>query len=743
MAAENTSGADASGSSLVDDMMTFLNRQPNKELFGCRLAEFTNVYPTHKGCFLLKKLAKSRPDCFRWVQDPSPARNKIILRTTSQTPSGAPTQDMESSLVDDMVSFLRLGTGPGRVDAARTPAVPASAPGSARTPSPVVGARISVATSAPDPRTVLVDTIEELVRVTGEMPFTRATASGEKVVAVDCEGVPDALYLIQIATPTATWVFDCVTLSAIVVCRALRELLEDVRTTKLFHDLHKDAAALAAIGGVRLRGTLDTQLAMESLTGELHMGFNQMLKHLRLPEHMTKSGMKSKMQQSGWTLFAQRPLTPDLVQYAADDVALLVGTAGELAKVLGLEQWSSVQRASDARASAAPETKGARQVCFDVSKMYTIASLELLREQRPGDILAPTPLTVSDDTSVLLNLLPLDWANNLAGRTAKLSDINIDLGRAPHAWIDGARVFLEDQHGQLVEQREIDVIVAKLGKFGTDNRAGLEHHLHRISAVRNRSSDIIGLTMRVGRYVKGNADMISDLLFADSTRSILFLGEPGSGKTTVVREATRLLAKKFSVCIVDTSNEIAGDGNVPHTCVGFARRLMVPCLNRQAEVMIECVQNHTPGTMVIDEIGRSTEVEAAQTCKQRGVRMIASAHGDLRSLIKNPKLRGLVGGVERVIIGDEQAKFERNQDCMKQPKSERQGGKLQKVKAQRAGAPTFDVIVELRRGVHHEWRVVLDVAGAVDQILDGEQYKSQLRTRNPKTGTMHIELGLA
>jgi stage III sporulation protein SpoIIIAA len=276
---------------------------------------------------------------------------------------------------------------------------------------------------------------------------------------------------------------------------------------------------------------------------------------------------------------------------------------------------------------------------------------------------------------------------------------------------------------------DVNAVLEELGGFGSDNRAGLEQQLHRISGMRNRYGDVIGLTMRVGRHVSGNADMISDLLFGDD-RSILFLGEPGSGKTTIVREATRLLAMESNVCIVDTSNEIAGDGDVPHPCIGLARRMMVPSLDDQADVMVECVQNHTPEIMVIDEIGRSAEVEAARTCKQRGVRMIASAHGDLRKLVKNKQIRSLVGGVESVTLGDAAAATE----------GKKHGGGLQKTKAERAGPPTFDIIVELRRGEQHEWRIILDAGKAVDAILEGQQFSAQRRTRDVESGAVELTL---
>eukprot|EP00978_Attheya_sp_CCMP212_P042465 scaffold259043_cov51-Attheya_sp.AAC.2 len=358
---------------------------------------------------------------------------------------------------------------------------------------------------------------------------------------------------------------------------------------------------------------------------------------------------------------------------------------------------------------------------------------------RPADGFYGEKLVVQSETDDIISLLPSHLRTKLQPNSEtdlialdSLSDINLDIGRRPQCWVNDERVFLCDEESNNVSPDEIHCVERELGQFGSDNRAGLDGKLHRFSAMRNRADGkISGITIRIGRHVHGNAAMLMDLLMA-SDKSILILGEPGN-------EAK--LAESKNVVVVDTSNEIAGDGMVPHSCIGFARRMMVPSSDQQSAVMVECVQNHTPHTMVIDEIGRPKEVEAARTVKQRGVRMIASAHGDLRKLLKNKDLRGLVGGVEQVTMGDDMARQEAQR---KQRLAGSANGSEMKSfsisKVQRGGEPTFDVIVEVRRGARHEWKIVTDTANAVDRILDGGKYNAELRMRNPDTGNMTMEL---
>ena len=261
-----------------------------------------------------------------------------------------------------------------------------------------------------------------------------------------------------------------------------------------------------------------------------------------------------------------------------------------------------------------------------------------------------------------------------------------------------------------ITREDIDWVVNRIGDFDADNRAGITRTLHRISAIRNRKGHVVGLTCRVGRAVFGTIDIINDLI--DSDKSVLLLGRPGVGKTTMLREAARVLADKKRVIIVDTSNEIAGDGDIPHPAIGRARRMQVSMPSLQHEVMIEAVENHNPEVIVIDEIGREMEALAARTIAERGVKLIATAHGNtLDNLLLNPTLSDLVGGIESVTLSDEEAR--------------RRG--TQKTVLERRAPPTFNILVEIQD--RHRLLVRENVTEAVDTLLRGFPLTEEIRTR--------------
>ncbi len=324
----------------------------------------------------------------------------------------------------------------------------------------------------------------------------------------------------------------------------------------------------------------------------------------------------------------------------------------------------------------------------------------------------------TDDLTVLLEVMPPGVRTAIAAhpRRDELVELVLDLGRQPEARFPEAGEFLSDQ---AVTREDIAYVVERVGRFGKDNRAGLERTLHRISAIRNRVGDIIGLTCRVGRAVFGTVDILRDVI--ESGGSILLLGRPGVGKTTLLREAARVLADELAkrVVVVDTSNEIAGDGDVPHPGIGRARRMQVPSPDEQHAVMIEAVENHMPQVIVIDEIGTTAEALAARTIAERGVQLIATAHGNtLENLLQNPTLSDLVGGIQAVTLSDEEAR--------------RRG--TQKTVLERKAPPTFGVLVEIqekdRLAVHH------DVAEVVDRFLRDVPPRPELRTRTEGGGVM-------
>jgi len=329
-----------------------------------------------------------------------------------------------------------------------------------------------------------------------------------------------------------------------------------------------------------------------------------------------------------------------------------------------------------------------------------------------------TQRRITDDLQALLNVLPtrITKAVIQADDSDNLLEIVLDLGRVPVARFVNREVVLSEIE---TTHDDIDAVVNNIGEFDADNRAGLERTLHRISAIRNRHSRIVGLTCRVGRAVYGTIDIIEDLLATG--QSILLLGRPGIGKTTMLRESARILAEDKRVIIVDTSNEIGGDGDVPHPAVGRARRMQVAKPSLQHEVMIEAVENHNPEVIIIDEIGRELEALAARTIAERGVQLVATAHGrTLENLLINPTLSDLVGGIESVTLSDEEAR--------------RRG--TQKTVLERRSPPTFDVLIEIEE--RDRLHVHADVSAAVDALVRGYPLSPEVRFRN-KDGEVVIE----
>ncbi len=327
-------------------------------------------------------------------------------------------------------------------------------------------------------------------------------------------------------------------------------------------------------------------------------------------------------------------------------------------------------------------------------------------------------IRITDDLHALMAVLPpqIIGALQKANNSDNLLEIVLDLGRLPMARFVDGELQLSDLE---VTRADIDLVVSHIGEFDADNRAGLERTLHRISAIRNRHGLIVGLTCRVGRAVYGTIEIIQDLI--ESGKSLLLLGKPGIGKTTMLRESARILAESKRVIIVDTSNEIGGDGDVPHPAVGKARRMQVATPSLQHEVMIEAVENHNPEVVIIDEIGRELEAMAARTIAERGVQLVATAHGrTLENLLLNPTLSDLVGGIESVTLSDEEAR--------------RRG--TQKTVLERRSPPTFDMLVELQE--RDRLAVHPDVAQAVDTLVRGYPLQPEIRWRDAQN-ELHVE----
>jgi len=314
-----------------------------------------------------------------------------------------------------------------------------------------------------------------------------------------------------------------------------------------------------------------------------------------------------------------------------------------------------------------------------------------------------------EDLQLLIKTLPPSIASKLSEleESSQLLEVVLDLGRKPEARFLSQTLNISSEE---VTVKDIKHVATQVGHFESNNRAGIERTLHRISAIRNRNGEIIGLTLRVGRAIFGTINLIKDLIFTG--KSILLLGKPGVGKTTMLRQVARILAddSKKRVVIVDTSNEIGGDGDIPHYGIGNARRMQVSSPSKQHSIMIEAVENHMPEVIVIDEIGTELEADAARTIAERGVQLVATAHGNtLENLIVNPTLSDLIGGIETVTLGDDEARRRRSRKTVLERKS----------------PPTFDILIELK-----SWDEVFihsDVSNVVDLILHGSQIHPECR----------------
>ncbi|MDR2431961.1 MAG: AAA family ATPase [Candidatus Margulisbacteria bacterium] len=317
---------------------------------------------------------------------------------------------------------------------------------------------------------------------------------------------------------------------------------------------------------------------------------------------------------------------------------------------------------------------------------------------------------ITDNLDQLLDLLPQRVTKLLKKQKSlgSLREVVLDLGREPEfRFSQNEIMYIEND---IISQGDIDYVVSKIGQFNDDNRAGIERTLHRISCIRNRMGRIIGLTCRVGRSIYGTIDIISDIV--SSGKSLLIMGGPGIGKTTMLREIARVLSTDYGkrVVVVDTSNEIAGDGDIAHPAIGRARRMQVTHSTQQHAVMIEAVENHMPQVVIVDEIGTEEEAKAARTIAERGVQLIGTAHGNnIENLLKNPTLSDLVGGIQSVILGDEEAKRRNSQKTI----------------LERKAPPTFQVLVELND--RHTLGIYRDIALTVDALLAGKKPKPEIR----------------
>eukprot|EP01080_Neovahlkampfia_damariscottae_P001414 gene1414-12034_t len=355
---------------------------------------------------------------------------------------------------------------------------------------------------------------------------------------------------------------------------------------------------------------------------------------------------------------------------------------------------------------------------MNVEKKMNLEDVLLEKDENVQIRTIPKIVVNNEEVRDLLNVLPKSYLQFFQNeKIDDLIDIEMDLNRIPKAHFFGKKKI--QISNQVVSENDLNYITKKL-KILPNNRSGIDEFLHRISVIRGISNDIVGITLRVGKPIFGISEVISDIL--DEKKSILFLGSPGSGKTSFIRDVARYISNDSRTIIVDSSSEISGFGNCPHSSVGDSRVMKIPENKNQEKIMIEAIQNHTPDCLIIDEIGTQMEVFATKECSQRGILLYASAHGTVKTLEKNQTVVGLVGGIESVIMGDNNISSQK-----------------EKIQRKLKYKPLFDVIIEFDKDIRNQWTIHNDVEALMENLLAGKEYEAEIRKLNLDTSSVEIK----
>ena len=502
---------------------------------------------------------------------------------------------------------------------------------------------------------------------------------------------------------TKTFVFDVIELGS-----KLKRFLEVLnQKTILVHDGRMEVALLKHYYNIHFRLAIDTQIIYESIYKTPFASLTQFL-GLSGYAHVLKSAIHKQMENG---LVWRKPYTVELLQYAADDVELLIKafyTFSDEFRDARLEKWM-IQSSNHLQNVAFPDL--AKEMVFD-DEFNPVS--KCLFEGNDTKIEAPE---IQFDLDELKPILPEDIYDALCSlRERSVRDLILDLNERPRVFFNSENsIFLFDNEDLKFTQNDMDSLVSHLD-IGSDNRAILNGSFHRISVMRNLQGKVYGVTLQMARFIHGLSTILTDLIYSEG--SILFLGPPGTGKSSFIRDCIRLIGKQGKLLIVvDSSNELCGNGDSVHPLLYPARRMMVSSIEKQKEIMIEALQNHTPDILVIDEIGRSNEVSAAKTIRARGVRVIASAHGSFDSLFKNSDLNGILGGFQQVIMSDKT--LEKNHDN-------------RKLKLERAGEPVFDTIIELTKTTPRCVNIFRNVSKIVDAKLENQKFTIEKRWASGK-----------